>query len=80
MLLLLQKAKKQSKNILDYKREGEKMIIKNWLIVDRRGYIVSDTDDLDLAWSICETTARCGGYLTVISKAEITIPKLGKEV
>ena len=50
--------------------------MKKWLVVDRDGNIICDTNDLNLAWSICETTSRCGGFLTVISKSEITIPKI----
>jgi len=43
--------------------------MSKWLIVNRRGEVLIDTDDLDHAWSICEQASRCGQALTVTSNA-----------
>ena len=53
-------------------KEGEmKSKLKKWLVVNRRGNIYVSTDDLDLAWSICESSAACGNHLTVTTKEEL---------
>ena len=41
--------------------------LKKWLVIDRNRLIVSDTNDLNLAWLICECASRCGQSLTVTS-------------
>jgi len=41
-----------------------------WLIVNRNGAVYTATDDLELAWKICEVSSRCGKALTVQSATE----------
>ena len=41
--------------------------MKRWLVINRYSEVIIDTDDLNYAWSVCETSARCGEALTVIN-------------
>jgi hypothetical protein len=41
--------------------------MKTWLIINRHGQVIGDTDDLDQAWSICEVCTEC----TVIKNKQV---------
>ena len=41
-----------------------------YFVINRKGEILLKTTDLNYAWSVCETAARCGNALDVRSEKD----------